>query len=805
MGTFACFFGWLLLISAAAVSNDTESVITSWTQTEVTDFNLLRSKPVYAPVSMSDTKGIWILGGMLEDGTISDSITFLNLETHDTTQYNDFFDPTQNVLPAPIYCKHQCATTINSLDIVIVSPNTLNDDTIYDLWVFHTENVTFTTNISLPTSVSDPCVTSDDEHSVVYIIGGKDESGNVLDVLQIYDVGNQEWQLAASPLNTGRSGASCKLYDDKVYVFGGTTQNNDEDTNTIEYYDTTENEWTEVSANDSALSVATHYHRALSIENHLFNVGGFQSTSYVFDAFVVDTEINPLPAQMPNTSILYAILYVNDDRLFIISGETDAGQISNVLEYSSEMDIAVVGPSAAPTAAPADDDLVDVLEEELNDILNSDLFDPTTWSMFTTVIVAIVSALVFVSCLAFCQHKFHCKICTFCGCHGADDVEWWRLARYSLQVYDLFTDLNFAFTLWQEWQRWSEDGADSTYSADDVEYQTKYHFYAAIIATVFLVVPYIANLLFVLCPCGLPALLSAPSFAEAKLWVIARSKLFAILVLLSGGAYAALTLVNSKMFGISLFTMGLSRRQLLQFTDIQVKLSITLENIPQLALQLSVIINRWLNPQIYNGNLVDMVTGMSLVSTSFLMVIGMVSCCIIKSQVQDDLEITIEATAEDTLNKKVIRRIHKCLGFRASISRELALVFGVDETVIEVPRIARTIYGCKIRLYIGRTESLQSIDSLKRRQKDVHKVLCLLFRVDEQDVNLQFVSTEQDVEALEDMFAGGEINMTGLRQISNYCDPGEDAEEAKRRHLSTIASQSEAPYTPNSPNTPTTN
>ena len=47
---------------------------------------------------------------------------------------------------------------------------------------------------------------------------------------------------------------------------------------------------------------------------------------------------------------------------------------------------------------------------------------------------------------------------------------------------------------------------------------------------------------------------------------------------------SSLTLVNSKMFGVAPFTMGLSRRQLLQFTDIQVKLSILLENVPQLAL-----------------------------------------------------------------------------------------------------------------------------------------------------------------------------------------------------------------------------
>eukprot|EP01083_Nonionella_stella_P025597 70481_1 len=478
-------------------------------------------------------------------------------------------------------------------------------------------------------------------------------------------------------------------------------------------------------------------------------------TSYTMDAFVIhdtddsDNLYDSYALPDTNTTHSYGIFMVDDirQRLIAVSGQEwddQAGEITTnmFLEYSNKMDNVAFLEQNEPTSAPIMDDIYDQIEDEIANILEENEFlNPNTWSTFTRFVAGIISILAVLSCCAFCQHKCSCKCC---GCRGADDVEWWRLFRYSLQVYDLFTDINFSVSLWIFWQLIdSHDWAE-----EDIIEQKTYYFYAAILSSVFLVVPYLSNLLFVLCPCGLPALLSQPSYAEAKMWMIAKSKLFSVLVLLSGGAYASLTLVNSKMFGVAAFTMGLSRRQLLQFTDIQVKLSIMLENIPQFILQMSVIMNRYLNPDLYHGVVLDMVTGMSLLSSAFLIVIGLVSTCIIKTQHIDDLEITIDVTACDLEDKKAIKKIHQCLGLRASIARELSLVFGCHENVIEVPRVNRTMYGCKIRLFIAKSDTIKTLSDLKRKAQDISKILALLFRVDEEAINILLNATSSDMERI---------------------------------------------------------
>ena len=622
---------------------------------------------------------------------------------------------------------------------------------------------------------------------MVYIVGGVDKNGNILDIVQVFDIDTQTWSQLNDTLNIARSSASCNVYKGLLYVFGGTIDDKNNDTNSIEYYDlTTNDEWIQLNVNETVLTIATHDHHSILIGNIIFNIGGYEKQSYIMDAFVIDNyedifEIQP--QTMPNVTHLYGIIGFDniDGHVMMISGQqTNNGDINIIetLEYSNQLSIGL--ETLSPTPSPVDDDFIDSIQNEIFDLLKSDIFDPTTWTTFTTIVVIVVTVLLIVSCLAFCQHKCHCRCC---GCRGADDVEWWRLARYSLQVYDLFTDMNFCVCLWMEWRNWSDyESISSDYYGDenisqkDINDQTTYHFYAAILSTVFLILPYLANLLYVLCPCGLPSLLSQPSYAESKVWMIARAKIFALLVILSGGVYASLTLVNSKMFGVAMFTMGLSRRQLLQFTDIQVKLSILLENLPQLALQLSVIFNRYLHQDIYDGFLIDMVTGMSLVSSAFLIIIGIISTCIIKSQSLDDLEITIDVNAIDKNKKmkKVIKKIHSCLGLRQSISRELSLVFGVEENVIEVPRIARTMYGCKIRLYIAKTDHLQTLNDLKKKVADVAKVLSLLFRVDVDDISLYLIATASDMVNAATSGFNLQNHMNDMRQLSvstDFCNP----------------------------------
>ena len=61
--------------------------------------------------------------------------------------------------------------------------------------------------------------------------------------------------------------------------------------------------------------------------------------------------------------------------------------------------------------------------------------------------------------------------------------------------------------------------------------------------------------------------------------------MFTILVLLSGGSFRALKLMNSNLFGLPLLSAGLSTLQLQHFQSHQVLATVLAENIPQIVLQ----------------------------------------------------------------------------------------------------------------------------------------------------------------------------------------------------------------------------
>ena len=135
-------------INVTKISHDNDiTYFDEWNTVQITDLNLQKSKAIYSQtVNNGQSSGIWILGGILNDGsTISDSISFLDFNTHDTTTYDDFLDETSDKLPFAIYCTHQCSTTTKDDDIVIVSPYTYNDNAIPDLLIFHSSTINFTT------------------------------------------------------------------------------------------------------------------------------------------------------------------------------------------------------------------------------------------------------------------------------------------------------------------------------------------------------------------------------------------------------------------------------------------------------------------------------------------------------------------------------------------------------------------------------------------------------------------------------------------------------------------------------------
>eukprot|EP01083_Nonionella_stella_P303704 1052334_1 len=61
--------------------------------------------------------------------------------------------------------------------------------------------------------------------------------------------------------------------------------------------------------------------------------------------------------------------------------------------------------------------------------------------------------------------------------------------------------------------------------------------------------------------------------------------IFTLLVVITGGFYPALALISSGVFGLEIFTSGLTRYELKQMSKFKVVGTVLLENVPQLICQ----------------------------------------------------------------------------------------------------------------------------------------------------------------------------------------------------------------------------
>ena len=96
----------------------------------------------------------------------------------------------------------------------------------------------------------------------------------------------------------------------------------------------------------------------------------------------------------------------------------------------------------------------------------------------------------------------------------------------------------------------------------------------------FTLIPYLANLIM-----ATRIKEMNKSNATAKAWFQENTAIFAILVAVTGGCHAALALVSSNVFGLNIFSCGLTQYELKQMGKLKVIGTVIIENIPQLICQ----------------------------------------------------------------------------------------------------------------------------------------------------------------------------------------------------------------------------
>ena len=154
----------------------------------------------------------------------------------------------------------------------------------------------------------------------IYVIGGLDKSGKVLDTVEVYNIDNSSWKSVA-PLPQPLHHTVASSFNDKIYVIGGssTTIDNWVPSNKLFIYDPTEDKWID----GKPMPTARGSMNANFVNGILYVIGGYGSSEIVD----VNEAYSPLSDEWTSKTSMptarhHAASAVVDDTLFVIGGRT---------------------------------------------------------------------------------------------------------------------------------------------------------------------------------------------------------------------------------------------------------------------------------------------------------------------------------------------------------------------------------------------------------------------------------------------------------------------------------------------------
>eukprot|EP01083_Nonionella_stella_P185918 679358_1 len=161
---------------------------------------------------------------------------------------------------------------------------------------------------------------------------------------------------------------------------------------------------------------------------------------------------------------------------------------------------------------------------------------------------------------------------------SVDTVKYVTVALYFLQIFDFYSDVMFTIEL-HSYHLWA---TNTDYDVTSDEQNT--FFFLFIFGLTFTILPFCANFVSsirIVHAISSDALVSNYS----KEWMKFNSSVYSIAVLLSGGSFFALQVVNSNFLGLPQLSGGLSTKQIQCFASHKLYLNTLLENLPQAILQ----------------------------------------------------------------------------------------------------------------------------------------------------------------------------------------------------------------------------
>jgi N-acetylneuraminic acid mutarotase len=172
----------------------------------------------------------------------------------------------------------------------------------------------------------------------IYVIGGFDKSGKVLDTVEVYNIKNNTWKTVA-PLPQPLHHTAASNFNDKIYVIGGYTNNNWVPSAKLFIYNLNTDTWTEGPSMPTARGALT----AVFIDDILYAIGGEGESGIMDINEAYNSKTNnwvskssmPTPRHHVASAVIDGNIYVIGGRIQGISPITNV----NVNEiYDSKVD-----------------------------------------------------------------------------------------------------------------------------------------------------------------------------------------------------------------------------------------------------------------------------------------------------------------------------------------------------------------------------------------------------------------------------------------------------------------------------------
>ena len=274
-----------------------------------------------------------------------------------------------------------------------------------------------------------------------------------------------------------------------------------------------------------------------------------------------------------------------------------------------------------------------------------------------------------------------------------DDEVPMRVASFSFQIWDLYSDIGMCYTYWYIYSFISEP----------------IYLNFAVLSTIFLIIPYFIHIFY-----GI-VILPKKLNPRAKQWLVkSYDRWFVFVTVTCGNIYSCIQLCSSKLLGVSLFDMNLTQFESKRFQNVGY-ITILLENIPEVVLNITFLIlhNSTLNLTLFSAILSSILAIVTFILASLTRALHGQSTPIVAAliieimqpaapQSQNDTGAAVAVAATKQHRKRTSFRhrevgiIIQKTGYRRRMATKLALALRVPRGDIQVRSIVPTTDGCII-------------------------------------------------------------------------------------------------------------